>query len=287
MMTKRNVLVLGATGNQGGAVVQSLLNDGHHVVGVTRDVQSPKAQALTAQGVEMKTADFLNKDSLLSIMTKVDTVFAMTTPGWNGDVESEVKQGLSIVDAAKDAGVKHFIFNSVSDANQSTGIGHFDSKYEIEKHLEASGLNYTIVAPVYFIENLFFPYVFDAVKNEGILSAAMPGDTKLQQISVEDIGRFVAMVVGKREEMFGERINIAGDAISGNEMVEVLSKAMRKEIKYKGISTAYLKEQSEEMAKMYDWFNNTGYSANLEKLETYGMMSFEQWANKQDWTNLM
>jgi len=283
-MKNRKVLVLGATGNQGGAVAQTLLKDGHSIIGVTRNVESPKSQELTEQGAEMISADFLDKQSLTEVMKKVDTVFAMTTPGWKGDVVTELKQGINIVDAAKEAGVEHFIFNSVSDANQSTGISHFDSKFEIEKHLEASGINYTIVAPAYFMDNIFFPYVFDSVKNDGLLKIAMPEDTKLQQISVEDIGKFVGIVVNEREGMFGQRINIAGDAISGNDVAEVLTKVLGKEVKYEGFSPDYLGEQSEDMANMYDWFNNTGYSADLENLKQYNLLSFEKWALKQDWS---
>ena len=208
----------------------------------------------------------------------------MTTPGWEGDVAAELKQGFNIVDAAKEANVSHFIYNSVSDANKSTGIGHFDSKYEIEKHLEASGLNYTIVAPAYFYDNIFFPYVFDAIKKDGVLNMAMPAGTELKQISAEDIGNFVGVVVNKREEMFGQRINIAGDSISGEEVAKVMSKVLGKEVTYNGFPTDYLKEQSEEMAKMFDWFNEVGYSANLEELAPYQLMTFEQWAKKQDWT---
>ncbi len=283
-MNKRNVLVLGATGNQGGAVVQALLKDGHNITGVTRNVESPKSQQLIEQGVKMITADFSDQDSLSEIMKDVETVFAMTTPGWEGDVVAELQQGTNMVEAAKIASVPHFIYTSVSDANQSTGIPHFDSKYEIEKQLVASGLNYTIVAPAYFMDNIFYPYVMDAVKKEGILRVAMPENTKLQQISAEDIGKFVGMVVNEREKMFGQRINIAGDTISGNDVAAVLTKALGKEVKYEGFSPDYLREQSEDMANMFDWFNNIGYSADLENLKQYNLLSFEAWAMKQDWS---
>ncbi len=282
-MKNRTVLVLGATGNQGGAVVTALLKDHHKIIGVARNVESPNAQKLIDQGVEMVSADFTDKASLMELMKKVDTVFAMTTPGWGGDIAAELRQGFNIIDAAKEANVEHLIYNSVSDANTSTGIGHFDSKYEIEKHLKASGLNYTIVAPAYFYENIFFPYVFDAIKADGELRIAMPADTKLQQISVADIGKFVGTVVNQGEKMFGQRINIAGDAISGEEVAKVLTKVLDKKVTYNGFSTDYLKQQSEEMAKMFDWFNEVGYSAKLEDLAPYHLMTFSQWAEKQNW----
>jgi len=286
-MKKQTILVLGATGNQGGAVAQALLKDGHNLIGVTRNVESDNSKKLINQGVEMTTADFSDKTTLVELMKKVDTVFAMTTPGWEGDVVTELKHGINLVDAAKEANVNHFIFTSVSDADQNTGIPHFDSKFEIEQHLKKSGLNHTIVAPAYFYDNIFYPYVMDAVLKEGVLRIAMPNDTKLQQISAEDIGKFVGIVVNKGEDMFGQRINIAGDAISGEEVAKVLSTVLGKDIKYEGFSPDYLREQSEDMANMYEWFNNIGYSADLKYLAQYELKSFKDWAMKQEWPALI
>jgi len=282
-MTKK-ILVSGATGQQGGAVVQALLKDGHQVVGITRNVESSKAIALREQGVEMVSVDFTDKDSLVKIMKKVDTVFSMTTP-FEGGLEIEVKQGITMANAAKEAGVGHFIFNSVSDADESTGIPHFDSKYEVEKYLTTLNVPYTIIGPVYFMDNILYPYVLDAIKKEGILKMAMPRDRKLQQISAEDIGRFVGVVVNARENMFGKRINIAGDEITGNKAAQILTKILGKEIKYEGFSPDYLKSQSEDMALMFEWFTDKGYSADLDKLKENGFLSFEEWAKKQNWNN--
>jgi uncharacterized protein YbjT (DUF2867 family) len=279
----KKILVSGATGQQGGAVVKALLKDGHQVVGITRNVESPKAKALAEQGVEMVSVDFTDKDALVEIMKNVDTVFSMTTPFQDG-LDKEIEQGKSMATAASEAGVGHFIFNSVADADRATGIPHFDSKYEVEKHIAALKLNYTIVGPTYFMDNMMF-FNMDGLK-EGVLRVAMPADRKLQQIAVEDIGKFVGVVVNERENMFGKRINIAGDDLSGEEAAAILSKVTGREIRYEGFSPEMVKEHSEDMAIMYDWFNKDGYTANLEDLQQYGLMNFEDWASKQDWTAL-
>ncbi len=284
MMEKRKILVSGATGQQGGSVVQALLKEGHQVVGITRNPESTKALALKAQQVEMISVDFTDSEKLVEIMRNVDTVFAMTTP-FEGGHDHETAQGISMANAASKAGVGHFIFNSVGDANLSTGIPHFDSKYKVEKHLETLDLSYTIVGPAYFMDNIFFPFMVDSLK-EGVLKMAMPGDRVLQQIAVEDIGKFVAVVVNERERMFGKRINISGDELSGDEAAAILSKIVGKTITYEGYSPEYMREQSEDMALMYEWFIREGYTADLEALKKYGFSSFKKWAGKQDWNML-
>src|SRR5713226_6618622 len=77
----------------------------------------------------------------------------MTTPA--GGTDAEIRQGIAAADAAKAAGV-HLVFTSVGSANRQTGIPHFDSKYEVEKHIAKVGVRATILAPVAFMENLYF-----------------------------------------------------------------------------------------------------------------------------------
>jgi len=146
------VLVIGATGNQGGAVVKSLLPKGYSIRTLTRKPDSPKAKQLAKEGVEVMKGDFSDSNSLIKAAKGVDTVYAMTTPFEEG-TEAEVKQGIAISDAVKKAGVGHFIFGSVANANLNTGIPHFESKYEVEKHIISLGIPYTISAPVFFMDN--------------------------------------------------------------------------------------------------------------------------------------
>jgi len=283
-MKKHKILVAGATGNQGGSVVKALISDYHDVVGISRNLQSPKAQKLKEQGVEMVSVDFTNKDELVKIMKKVDTVFSLTTPFEKGP-ENEITQGKSMASAAQEAGVGHFIFNSVGDANKITGVPHFDSKYEVEKHISLLGLPYTIIGPTYFMDNLFYPTNLGNLK-EGWLKMALPGHRKLQYIAVEDIGKFVAIVVNEREKMFSRRINISGDELTGIEAAEILSRVTEKKIKYQGFDPSEIEAKDQDMATMYRWFKNTGYSADLTELKNYGFLTFEEWAHKQNWSKV-
>ncbi|KAI0434993.1 hypothetical protein F5Y09DRAFT_157605 [Xylaria sp. FL1042] len=106
MAAKRIITVFGATGNQGGAVVNHFLNDPKlnstwTVRGVTRDVSKDSAKRLTSQGAELVAADLNDKASLVKAIAGSDTVFAVTNYWEKLDMELEEQQGRNIGDAAK------------------------------------------------------------------------------------------------------------------------------------------------------------------------------------------
>src|SRR6202007_2770539 len=182
MAQSKLVLVSGATGKQGGAVVEALLTRGHRVRALTRNSASPAANRLREQGVEIAVGDFTDHASLVHAARGADAVYAMSTPYEQG-AEKEIAQGMTIMDAAKAAGVAHFIYSSVASANRATGISHFDGKFEVEKRVQPSGVPYTIVAPVYFMENLLQPWILPGLR-QGKLAMALPARRSLQHIAV-------------------------------------------------------------------------------------------------------
>src|SRR5437879_5532506 len=163
MPQSKLVLVTGATGKQGGAVVEALLTRGHQVRALTRNPASSAANRLREQGVEIAVGDFTDHDSLVRAARGVDAVYVMSTPFEQG-AEKETAQGITITDAAKAAGVAHLIYSSAAGANRATGVPHFDSKYAVEKHLQASCVPYTIVAPVSFMEDLLQPWSLPSLR---------------------------------------------------------------------------------------------------------------------------
>jgi|SRR5690349_5937088 uncharacterized protein YbjT (DUF2867 family) len=288
MSKSKLVLVTGATGKQGGACVEALLTHGHQVRALTRNSASPAAKRLLEQGVEIAVGDFTDRDSLVGAVRGVDAVYAMSTPYEQG-AEKEIAQGITITDAAKAAGVAHLIYSSVASANRATGISHFDGKYEVEKHVQASGVPYTIVAPVFFMENLLEPWTLPSLR-WGKLAMALPASRSLQQIATADIGAFVATVIERENTVFGRRFDIAGDQLTGEEAAAILSKVTGRDIHYEGFPPEVLRAQSEDMARMFEWFDTTGYAADIESLRRdfpgVKWHTFEDWARKQDWNVL-
>ncbi len=147
------ILVTGATGTQGGATTRHLLANGWQVRALTRDVTKPAAQELKDAGAEVIQGDFSDQTSLTDALDGVYGAFSVQLPH---DLALEVEYGKRMADFAKSAGVEHFVYSSVGGAERETGIPHFESKRRIEEHIEALGIPYTILRPVYFMENLYW-----------------------------------------------------------------------------------------------------------------------------------
>ena len=284
MNASLTVLVSGSTGNQGGAVVRALIAKGHKVRALTRNVTSPAAQQLVTLGAEVIQGDMDNAESIGQILKEVEVFYLMGNP--MDGVEAEVNQGIALADAANAANISHLVYGSVANADLDTGIPHFDSKYKVEQHIKTLGLPYTISAPVYFMDNVIASWSIDALKG-GKIVQAMPGDRLLQQVSVKNIGEFVASLIDRRESVFGKRYDFAGDELTGDESAKILSEITRHNIVFEGIPVSYVMEQSEDMGLMFEWFDKVGYNVDLESLHRefsdVVWQDFNQWAESQSW----
>ncbi len=287
-MTQRNVLVTGATGQQGGQVARNLAATGHTVTALVRDPDSAKAASLRELGVQTVKGDFSDAESLSSALMGIDSVFAVGTPF--GGIEAEIAQGKALVDASAEAGISHFVYSSVASADKNTGIPHFDSKSEVERHVVASGLNRTITAPVFFMDNTLFPWNVADMKR-GVFRQALAPDTRLQQISVGDIGRLNAAVISEGERFYGRRIEIAADELTGTDMAAGLASASGLHLAYEAQPLEEVKAQFADMALMYEWFENTGFSVDFEALKGefpgIGLTRFADWAASMHWRDLL
>ena len=285
-MAERNqVLVTGATGSQGGAVVRELLAKGRKVRALTRNPSSPAAQALNARGVELVGADFEDRASLERAVRGASTVFAMSTFFESG-AEAEARQGINLVTASAAAGVQHLVYTSVAGADRGTGIPHFDSKYQVEQAVGTLGVPYTIVAPVFFMDNTRAPWLAEGIA-DGRLAMAMPASRRLQQIAVADIGRFAAHVIDRPNEFLGARIDIASDELTGATAARILSRASGRDVEYVQLPIDAVRQWNEDLATMFEWFDRVGYDADIVGLRTrypeIGWHRFEAWAAEQDW----
>ena len=280
MANSKLVLVTGVTGQQGGAVARVLIAKGHRVRGMTRNVESDAARAVAALGADLVAGDFRDSNSLAAAVAGVDTVFAMGTPFEAGE-DAEIAQGIALVDAAVAAEIDHFVYSSVASADKSTGIPHFDSKWEVEKHLASTELDWSVSAPVYFMENLFFGENLDALRN-GSYPISLPADLALQQVAVADIGAFGATVVDRKEDFVGRRVDIAGDELTSAESAAALSQLLDRPVEHFEVPMEQIRAYSEDLALMYEWFIETGYAVDIDGLRTsypeVGWHRFADWA---------
>ena len=258
------ILVTGATGNQGGAIARHLLQRGNFTVrALVRDQNKPDAQSLKQAGTELVQGDLDDRTSLDRAMQGVSGVFSVQT--FQDGLEAEIRQGKAIADAAKAAGIQHFVYSSVGSAERNTGVPHFDSKFQVEEYIRASGLPYTILRPVFFFYN------YDSMRpmiEAGTLSQPLSPDTKLQQLSEEDYGEMVAEVFERPTDFLNREQEVASVEMTITEIAAAFSRVLGKSVKYQQIPFEAFEQQSgEEVTIMYRWFENVGYAANLAQLE--------------------
>lgn len=281
------VLVFGATGQQGGHVARLLLNKGHRVHAFTRKSNSPAARELAKLGAKIVTGDLGDRASVEHAVEGVDALFAMSTP-FEAGMEAETTQGITVADAAKAKG-KYFVYTSVGSANKNTGIPHFDSKWKVEQHMAKIGAEAAVIAPVYFMENAI-AFGKQQLK-EGLYATPLRPDRKLAQIALDDIAGFAVLALENKGQFVGKRFDLASDDLTGAQAAEILSKVIGKPIKYFQVPIENVRKMSEDLAKMYQWFERVGYSVDAAALRReypdVGWHTYEAWAKEQDWKAIL
>jgi len=256
----KKVLVTGGTGRQGGAAVPHLASLGHSVRVMTRNPE--KARGLKGPNVEVVQGDFRKRESLAAALKGVDGVFLMGTPYEEGP-EAETAQGKAMIDACVKKDIGHVMYSSVCCANKRTGIPHFDSKYAVEEHLKNAGLSYTILRPVWFMENFASEWYRPSIE-KGVLSTPLAADRPLQMVSVADIGRIVAEVFTKPMKFVGREIDLAADQLTMGQVVVEMSRVLGSPVKYERIpESGAEKAVGNDLALMFRWFNERGYDVDL------------------------
>ena len=272
----RLILVSGATGQQGGAVARSLLGRGIGVRALTRDPEKPEARELAELGAEVASGDLEARSSVERVLDGVHGVFSVQQ-FWETGVEGEVRQGVLLADAAKGAGVDHYVYSSVGSAHRETGIPHFESKWEVEEHVRGSGVPYTVLRPVFFMQN--WDYMREPILG-GMLPQPLDPDKPFQMVASEDIGVFAAMAFENPDRWIGREVDLAGDQMTMPEIADTFSRVIGRQVDYFQVPWDQFEEQmGEEYTVMYRWFNDHGYEADIAALseEHPGLVSFEQY----------
>lgn len=282
----KTILVIGATGRQGGAAARHLLADGWRVRAFTRDPDKPSAKALAGAGMGVVKGDLDDRASLERAMSGAYGAFCALTPFERGP-EEEVRQGRTVGDVAKAAGIQQFVYSSVGGADRNTGIPHFESKWQIEQYLRGLGLPLAIIRPVYFMDNFDAPGARQAIQG-GVLRMAMRPDRPLQMIAVEDIGAFAALAFERPGDFLGRAVEIAGDELTLPQAAEVFGRVMGRPVRYVEQPIAEVRAASADLAAMFQWFNDRGYEADIPALRAIypPLLTLEAWARRSGWAQI-
>lgn len=272
-MSEKTILVTGATGRQGGAVIRHLVQRGFKVRAITRDPQKPASQSLKSRGVEIFKADMEDAASLHPAMQGVYGVFSLqnyweTGVGYHG----EIRQAQNLAQVARDKNVSHFVQSSIAGCDQAKGVEHFESKWEIEQIVDSLLLPRTFLRTVFYMENLL-----EKMAIPGLAGALKP-DLHLHIISVEDIGWFAADSFANPAVYLGQTVDIAGDSLTVTQIKQVYKKVTNMSPSNLKIPFFIVKLLNSEAARQFRWNNEVGWSFDIQKLQAVHpeLLSFEK-----------
>jgi uncharacterized protein YbjT (DUF2867 family) len=285
------VLVAGATGKQGGAVADLLLQRGHVAVAYVRSPDAPAARALADRGARLAVGDLSDPEALAKAVADVDAVFGLSVPFGPGGRDQEVAQGELLVDVAARADV-HLVLSSLRGADRlvDSQVAHASSKQLIEAHLREVGGPATVLGPTYFMENTL-NVKFNQLGN-GVLAMPLSPDKKLDQVTVLDIAGMAVHAVENPGEMVGRRVDLASDSVSGVEAAAALSQALGREIPYRQTPIEQVRQWAgDELANMWQRFEDNTFHLDIAQLRaaypTVAWHGFADWVATVDWDRVL
>jgi uncharacterized protein YbjT (DUF2867 family) len=272
---RKRVLVAGATGHVGG-LVDVLLARGHMVRAMTRDPGSSAAARLRDAGARIVVGDLDDPASLATAASGMDTVFATGTAHRAGP-DGELRHGRNIAAAAAAAGVSHLVYCSGDGAAADSPLPLFRVKHEVEEQIHALPAAYTILAPVYFMENLFNPWNLRALRG-GVYPSPIPVDMPIQQAAIADIAGVAALAIERPDEFAGERITIASDEVTGHQAAGALSRKIGRQFEAEQLDPA---ELGPGLRALFGWLERTGHDVDIPAL--HGRYPEVSWHSYVDW----
>jgi len=296
------IAVVGATGAQGGAVVQALLKSypQFKVRALTRKTNSDKAVALANQGVEVVEADLDNKESLVRAFTGCAGAFLLTNYWEIFDVNREIQQGKNQVDACKEAGVAHVVFSTLEGVKKVGGdkfkligewaVPHFDGKDVITDYLVASGLNYSLLYTCFYYENWCTMSAPHKGQDGNYYLSYNMGETPMPAVAVTDIGTTAARAFGAGAAVYGKKVYAVGENIPISEYAKIFSKVFGKTFIYAPVTTeqfaAFGFPGADDLANMFQFYRDfvPDFPRDVAAAKEFNpeLIGFEQWltANK-------
>jgi uncharacterized protein YbjT (DUF2867 family) len=263
-----------------------MLAKGWKLRAMTRHPGGHAARSLTQNGVEVVQGDLEDPSSVARAAEGMYGIYSVQD-FWAVGAKREVQQGKNVADAAKKAGVKHFVYSSVGGAERNTGIPHWESKWEVEKHIRSLGLPATVFRPVTFMEGYYIDQVEIGIL-KGKLVDVVRGDKPYQTIATDDIGAFVALSFERPQEFIGKEIEIAGSELSNMEAAKVFSRVLGKPVKFQRLPLPIVRlVLGKEFYSMFRWFNEAGYKADIAGLRRaypeLHLHSLEEWLRSEGW----
>jgi uncharacterized protein YbjT (DUF2867 family) len=222
---QRIIVVIGATGLQGGAVARHLLKQGWRVRALTRNAASKSAQALAALGAEVVQGNTDDAASLRPIVAGAYGVYNVQNP-FIGGPEAEVRQGKHVAEIAKASGVQHLVYGSAGTGREGTGVPSWETKLRVEAHMKALALPLTILRPMAFMELMTHKKFFPAMAVWRVMPKLMGEARPLGWLCVDDLAAIAAHAFAEPQRFIGKELMLASDVQSLSECRELYREVM-------------------------------------------------------------
>jgi uncharacterized protein YbjT (DUF2867 family) len=227
------ILIVGASGTLGGHVARLLLAKGRDVRAMTRD--PARASALAAAGAAVVRGDLCDADSVRAAMQGVRAVVssshAILGTGRNSHERVDDEGQRTLIAAAKDAGVAHFVYVSAMGASPRHPVDFWRTKERIERHLADSGLHHTIVRPSSFMGVHAFELIGKAVVTGKRVMLFGAGDNPRNFVAEIDVARLVVAAL-EDERLQGGTIEIGGpENLTARQVVATFEKIANRKAK--------------------------------------------------------
>jgi len=306
-MNKKVIAVTGATGAQGGGLVRSIVEDRSGAFtarAITRKPNSDKARELARLGAEVIAADLDDESSLARAFSGAYGAFCVTNFWEHFSPEKELAQAKNLALAARQAGVKHVIWSTLEDTREKVPLSdarmptlmqkykvpHFDAKGEADA-IFAELVPTTFVLTAFYWENFIYFGLGPRRVGDGLYDLVLPmGDAKLPAIAVEDIGHAAHAVFKSGTAEVGKRIGISGEQLTGTELAAAMSRALRREIRYRAVTAEAFRgfgfPGAEDIGNMFQYKHDFAaeYCAARDVAATRklvpGMLTFAAWLER-------
>ncbi len=308
MEQKKIIAVVGATGAQGGGLVEAILNDPSHrftVRAITRNKNTDKAIALSKKGVEVVEADVADKKSLLKAFSGVYGAFCVTFFWEHFSAEKEMAHAKNMAEAANEANVKHVVWSTLEDTRKWVPLNddrmptlqgkykvpHFDGKGVSNAYFERGTVPYTLLLTSFFFENFIYFGLEPQKGPDGVLAITIPiANKKLPAIAVEDIGKCALAIFKADKEYHGKTVGIAGEHLTGQQMADTFTKILGKKVKYNAVPPEVFRTfdfpGADDLGNMYQI--NSEFETEFCKARDLGvsrslnpkLQTFEAWLKK-------
>lgn len=246
-----NLLIVGATGTLGRQITRRALDEGFQVRCLVRNLR--KAAFLKEWGAELVQGDLCDPETLPPALANITAVIdaATTRPTDSLSIKQVDWEGqVSLIQAAKAAGVERFIFFSILDCEQYPEVPLMEIKRCTEEFLKESGLNYTILRPCGFMQGLISQYAIPILEKQAVW--VLGDNSPIAYMDTQDIARFAIAALRKPETINRSFPVVGAKAWGSYEIIRLCERLSGREAKVSRMPIGLLRG-TQKLARFFQW----------------------------------